>query len=836
MDLGNIPKSELLRRVGLLPVDEQDEILALLRELEEKEKQEGAQTGFMNFVKAVWPTFIEGNHHLIMADAFERLERGEIKRLAISMPPRHCLAVDTPIPTPAGWKTMGELRVGDFVFGADGVPTMIVGKSQVHHGRKCYRVTTSDGARVVCDEGHLWSVAVCRKRPDVFKNKTAGELAARETDRRPWTPDSPAVVRAEKDLPVDPYMLGLWLGDGHRHQAIITSGDDDRGEVRRHVEAAGYVTTDQSARCTFGVLDLKVKLREIGVLGDKHIPADYLMASISQRWALVDGLMDSDGNVSKAGQCFLATSSPVLRDQYRELLWSLGVKNGLSTSRAVFNGRDYGEAYRIGFYAADVGRLERKRERAKGHRKPVRRYLSFEEVESVPVQCIEVAADDGLFLCGEGHIVTHNTKSEFASYLFPAWLMGKDPTRYVIMASHTGELATGFGRKVKNLIGEREYNEIFPGVAISPDSKASGRWNTNKNGAYYAIGVGGNIAGRGADFFIIDDPMSEQDAIAAETNPGLLDDIYDWYTSGPIQRLQPGGRIVIVMTRWHKRDLVGRVLKAQEDRVGGEPWEYIELPAILPSGKSLWPEYWSIEEMESRRDEMPVAKWLGQYMQTPTSQEGAILKREWWRRWPSSAPPEFNYVIQSWDTAYTKSTRADYSACTTWGVFDWEDPENGKISPHLFLIDAIRGRMEFPELKTMARELYNRHSPDTLLIESQAAGAPLIHELRAMGMPVAEFRPTRKKGVYATGTDKIARANAVSSIFESKFVWAPETRWAEEVIEECGEFPFGEHDDYVDSTVMSLLRFRMGGFIGTSQDEDDEDDEPEERRKYGYQI
>ena len=264
-----------------------------------------------------------------------------------------------------------------------------------------------------------------------------------------------------------------------------------------------------------------------------------------------------------------------------------------------------------------------------------------------------------------------HTKSEFASHLFPAWYLGKFPDRKVIQTAHTAELAVGFGRKVRNLVGSSEYATIFPGVALSADSKAAGRWNTSSDGDYFAIGVGGAVTGKGADILIVDDPHSEQEA--ALNDPDVYNKTYEWYTSGPRQRLQPGGAICLVMTRWSKKDLTGSILKASIQRGGADEWEIIELPAILPSGKPLWPGFWPLEQLESLKAELPVAKWSAQYQQDPTSEEGAIIKREWWKEWTERDPPDCEFVIQSWDTAFLAKETADYSACTTWGVFYTED-------------------------------------------------------------------------------------------------------------------------------------------------------------------
>ena len=404
-----------------------------------------------------------------------------------------------------------------------------------------------------------------------------------------------------------------------------------------------------------------------------------------------------------------------------------------------------------------------------------------------------------------------HTKSEFASYLLPAWFLGKFPHKKVIQTSHTAELAVGFGRKVRNLVDSEVYNNIFPNLALQADSKAAGRWNTSKGGDYFAIGVGGAVTGKGADVLIIDDPHSEQEAAMAASNPEVYDKVYEWYTSGPRQRLQPGGAIVIVMTRWAARDLTGQVLKSAAQR-SGEDWEVIEFPAILPSGNPLWPQFWSLDELAALREELPNAKWQAQYQQNPVGNESAIVKRDWWKWWEKDHPPQCDYILQSWDTAFEKTQRADYSAGTTWGIFACEEDN---FAPNIILLNTYKKRVEFPDLKRDVLREYNEYEPDSLIVEKKASGAPLIYDLRAMGVPVQEYTPGK-------GQDKIARLNAVSDIIASGKVWVPQTRWAEELVDEVAAFPSGEHDDLVDATTLALMRFRQGGFLRLPSDEPEE--------------
>jgi len=408
------------------------------------------------------------------------------------------------------------------------------------------------------------------------------------------------------------------------------------------------------------------------------------------------------------------------------------------------------------------------------------------------------------------NIAPRHGKSELISYLAPAWFLGKYPHKKVIMASHTADLAVNFGRRVRNLVGSDAYKDIFPAVELQADSKSASRWGTNFNGEYFAIGVGGALAGRGADLFIIDDPHSEQDAKQGRADVFLP--AWEWFQSGPIQRLMPGGAIIVVMTRWSKLDLTGQIVNHMVKNEDAEQWEVVDFPAILPSGKSLWPDFWPIEELLAKKASLDVRYWNAQYLQQPTSEEGALIKREWWQKWEKDDPPVCEFVIMSLDAAQEANTRADYNALTTWGVFLNEKTNNYNI----ILLNSIKKRLEFPDLKKLVLEEYKEWEPDSFMVEKKSNGAALYQELRRMGVPIGEFTPGK-------GQDKISRVNAVSDLFAAGIVWAPEHRWAKEVMEECNDFPSGANDDLVDSTTLALLRFRQGGFIRLPSDEPEDD-------------
>jgi predicted phage terminase large subunit-like protein len=814
--------AQILPKLSSMPIADQVELLKLLEGLEDAKDKEKAKGDFLTFVKRMWPGFIEGSHHRIMADVFNRVLRGECKRVIINLAPRHSksefasyllpawfmgnhpekkiiqathtaeLAVDfgrkvrnlikdesfqsvfpdvglradstaagrwnttangvyfavgvggaiagkgadlfiiddphalplnTEVPTPLGFKTIEELKVGDEVFGPDGVPVKILAKSDVWKNRKLYRLTTDDGEEVMCDGGHLWTYhsATALKNQHILKTKTARELATWDKPNKPYLPRHWPTQYPEAELLVDPYILGAWLGDGTTGLGRMTSHPDDSLFMRGEFEKAGYETTTLKDVYSFGVLKLRAQLRDLGILYSKKIPENYLTSSINQRMALLQGLMDTDGNVTKDGECSFNNTNQTLVLQFRQILHSLGVKAKIlfyQDSRV-----NHSTIYRVNFKLGNCCRMPRKNERTYTPTDKRRRSFTVTETEEFSdVQCITVDRPDGLFLVGRGYVVTHN---------------------------------------------------------------------------------------------------SEQEAIQAAHDPKVFEKVYEWYSSGPRQRLQPNAAIVVVQTRWGVGDLTGRLVQASIDRGDGDQWEVIELPAILPSGEPMWPAFWSKPALEALKAELPASKWNAQYQQQPTSEEGAIIKREWWRRWDKKRLPNCEYIIIASDTAFTKNNRSDYSAFTVWGVFENEN-EGGS---NIIMLDAWKDRLEFPDLKAKAIEIYKEWEPDTFLIEAKASGLPLIHELRQAGVMVSEFTPTRASG------DKVMRANSISDIFASGVVWAPTGNWANEVIEECAAFPVGAHDDYVDTVIMALMRYRQGGLLRLPSDDED-DYSPPARAEY----
>jgi predicted phage terminase large subunit-like protein len=636
----------------------------------------------------------------------------------------HALEVSTPIPTPNGFVEIQDLKVGDEVFGPDGLPTKVVAKSDIWHDRPLYSVITDDNEEILCDAKHLWGVNsdTCIAKARV-ENYQAEYLAHWPQKNRPILPRHQPVQYPEKELPIDPWVLGAWLGDGTASSGRITADpkNGDQAYMMEEFQKAGYeVGGLTSDGWTFTVYGLMPQLRELGVLDNKHVPEMYLTASVEQRFALLQGLIDTDGSVIKTGQAGFYNCNKDLVEAVVELLHSLGVKAQLRTYEDKRNRYASSQPnHRVMFRLEDCARMPRKRVFTRTPTDKRSRSIVVEETQQTgSVQCITVDRKDGLFLCGRGYVVTHN---------------------------------------------------------------------------------------------------SEQDALS-ET---AFDHAYEWYTSGPRQRLQPGGAIIVVMTRWGTKDLTGRLMKAQGEDVMSDQWEVVEFPAILPSDKPLWPEFWEKDDLLKVKAALPLAKWNAQWQQQPTASEGAIVKKEWWNVWEDDEVPPVKYIMQSYDTAFSKKETADYSAITTWGVFE---PEEGGPD-HIILLDAKRGRYNFPELKQVALEEHDYWEPDMVIVEAKASGTPLTDELRKTGIPVMNYTPGK-------GRDKVTRMHTVAPLFEAGMVWAPEKKFAEEVIDECAAFPHGDHDDFVDSMTMALIRFRQGGFITLAGEEDEDFDAPKRREYY----
>jgi predicted phage terminase large subunit-like protein len=420
-----------------------------------------------------------------------------------------------------------------------------------------------------------------------------------------------------------------------------------------------------------------------------------------------------------------------------------------------------------------------------------------------------------------------SAKSTYVSVLFVAWWFARFPRSNVLAASHNGELAEKFGRKVREI---SRANSTELGYRLSESSAAAGRWETTQGGEYFAAGVGGSITGRRADLAVIDDPVSGREEAERK---GSRDRTWDWYRSDLYTRLKPGAKVVLVMTRWHMDDLGGRLL-AEEDG-----WEVLSLPALAgeddPLGREpgdpLWPEWEDAAALERKRRAVGERDWSALFQQRPQPQAGSIVLSAWWRPWPGPAPQQPDFIVVSLDGAYTAKDSNDPSACTVWCV----DADARTRRNRILLRYAWAERLEFPALVEQLAETVEhfgiKYVPLIVLVEAKASGLSVIQELRRR-KPDLTIHAVTPRG------DKIARAHAVTSLFEAGHVYAMARRdasnemafrpWAQKVIDEAASFPLGAHDDLTDSTTMALRYIRDLG-VELFKEDEFEDDAPNER-------
>jgi predicted phage terminase large subunit-like protein len=802
--------TDLAALISKLPENEQQKLLAQVSAYKEALEREKAQADFMSFVKMMWPSFIHGRHHALMAKELEAIANNESKRLIMALPPRHTKSLFASYLFPAWFlgkypdkkiiqaSNTAELAVGfgrqvrnlvgsdiykkvfpDVDLRAD---SKAAGRWSTNHGGEYY-ACVSPQTLVKTQKGLCEAIEVCQNDYILSAGKFQRVLSVMFT-----THNKTVVIDSLKCSTKHPIYVGTWkfaddvcVGDllyvesiWDSMKALIWRVCHGYLEYTNVPEVVQHqVTVPQPKKRKISKLRWA---RDISVRALAHLRqlcARYGSASNKQshgwpnrkQWPVCSRElpMGDAGTASKQpqeqcthrweniGATRQATKFDASSNKISNECWARSVIHGEKTETIL---RSYDHPKNIGWYRSWAFRIL---ERCSAIRYPVKHKTSaFIYLES--------ARRAAAYLCGV--------------------LLGVRPVIHAETKEHEPRR--------------------FINYAVDGDN------TFNANGILtHNCGVGGTMTGKGADLLIIDDPHSEGEAKLAQSDPSVFDGVYEWYTSGPRQRLQPNGKILIIATRWSDKDLTGKVLRNSRNE---DEWKVIELPAILPSGKPLWPEFWSLKELEALKEELPPYKWNAQYQQQPTGEAGAIVKREWWRRWDRERPPPCEFIIQSWDTAFTKNERSDYSACTTWGVFNLnEDPNDVNI----ILLDAFQDKWEFPELKQQAHASWKEWQPDAFIIEAKAAGAPLIFELRRMGIPVSEYTPSR-------GNDKFARINSVTDLFSSGKVWAPDTRWADDVIEQMARFPNAEHDDLCDSAVQALIRFRQGGFLRLQSDEEDE--------------
>ena len=451
-------------------------------------------------------------------------------------------------------------------------------------------------------------------------------------------------------------------------------------------------------------------------------------------------------------------------------------------------------------------------------------------------------------------------KTQIGTILFPSWYLGQNPALKILAATYKDELSTEFGREMKNIILGEDYQRIFPGVELVKDSKAAGRWKIKhpeyeKEGHFFGAGIRSGIAGRGFHLGIIDDALSEHDA----QNKKAKDFVYNWYGPGFYTRRQMEERSMIVMftTRWATDDLAGRLLRDAAKDPSKDQWTVLSIPALLEDQsqadrlnqlrnhpllttklKRANGEAYSYKKDQSSlprriptKEFLRIKATLGDkdfaslYQQRPVEEGGHILSRDKWRKWPDSKPPKLEFVMQVYDTAFSDKEQENrsYTARTTWGVFLYTDQDIG-TRHHVILLEGMKGRLSFPDLRKMSHKSYTAMKPERVLIENKASGLSLIQEMRRKGVPVKTLPASR---------DKVARAHAASVVLDQRCVWYMEELIdegkneyqldAEEIIETCSNFPFVEFDDVVDTVTHAWIYLRKTFWLNLNDEKEEEE-------------
>jgi len=661
----------------------------------------------------------------------EALEDQSIKRLLIIAPPKYgkALALDTPIPVPSGWKTMGELKVGDSVFAGNGSVTTVIGMSPILKDRRVFRVADRLGHHVIADADHEWIVRLDRKYPTSFRKCKTEWLYRRQNglagNRAFYIKVQSGLKLPDALLPIPPYTLGVWLGDGDSDGGRFTCGDDDRHFISAEIQKDGFFITEQpcKTRCgRAGIRGLSALLRQNNLLGNKHIPQEYMRASQAQRLALLQGLMDTDGHVAEDGDGGeFCNMKEELARQVSELVLSLGLKCSLSIGMATVNGKDCGTKYRVLLRGEGIFRLPRKLSRCHKSAKDGH-YITIKAAGVMDTKCIAVEHESHTFLAGEGMFPTCNTPVVGLDYL--GWRIGNDPEGYhCIYVSNTATQANKNSVALRDMVAyNKNYRFLY---GIEPDvNKGWGEneWyvkrknESDKDPTLQATGVNGPILGATVQEVIYDD-IADQENMATEYQRQKL---MEWVKTTPSSRLVPGGREIMICTRWHEEDPAAIFEK--------EGWVVIRLPAIDEDGNPTYPEYWSVDDLigdkpSSAKSTLGTKQYELMFQQNVLPEGGNIFKHEWWRYWEQGKAPwqldssseshlPIRGIVQSWDTAFKEKQANDFSVCETWNILD-----NG-----YYLVDVWRGKVDFPKLKLVAVANWEQSHPMAVLIEDAASG------------------------------------------------------------------------------------------------------------------
>lgn len=592
-----------------------------------------------------------------LEQGYKRLLAGEDVRIMFFMPPRHgkLIAHSTPVITPNGWQLHGDLAVGDYVYHPSGKAIKVLGTST--EDQATLKVTFSNGESLTVHPNHEWTVYDRQYKKfrtletNYFIKQTKfGKAKKLLSGNRCMyqLPNIQAIECSEKELPLQPYFFGAWLGDGSSCKPAITSETKDIAIIdncayqvtNTHVHSATKVPTYY-----FSHQKIVQTLKELNCYGNKHIPEVYKRSSIEQRLQLLAGLVDTDGSTDKNSRVRIVTVSKVLANDIAELVTSLGMRPYImeqqpTLSTSGIQGKKV--VYSVGFQPTMEIPVALARKAIK--RIPKQKMIgivSVEQVEPEQGRCIQVDSPDGLYLVGKTMLPTHN--SDMTTQKFTSWVLGKTADIPIMVSSYSDELATDFGQRTRDIMQSPEYQVMF-NTRLRPDAKAKGKWLTQNGGSYTAVGVGGALTGRGFKIGIIDDPFKNREEADSQV---IRDSRHKWYQSTFSTREEGNSMIIFILTRWHADDLAGRVLKEAADaRKNGEPaddWDIIQYKAIATEdepqrkeGEALWPSKFPLDKLQAKKAVMGSYEFSALYQQNPVDEENRKFKTDWFKTRPYS--------------------------------------------------------------------------------------------------------------------------------------------------------------------------------------------------------
>lgn len=792
-----------------------EEYIELIKKHPEEVIKEAARQRLINFARYMRRDFVAMPFHKVYYEVLDLFAHGVIRKLIIQQPPQHgkALPVDTPVLTTEGWKMHGELQVGDYVFGEDGKPKKVLNNFGTYKWHT-QEVVFADGDRMIAAKEHLWKVYTdrgdCKRKMEIIETQ---ELLLGNHRRAPYIQVNSPLDLPPKALLIDPYILGLWLGDGAERQGVMTIGTQDVAMYDGIAECRKV--KPNIYRCK--IEGLTHKLRQYDLIENKHIPIDYLLSSIEQRKALLSGLMDTDGYTDKRGRCEFSQNKGQLADDVFVLLRSLGYKPTMHEYDATLYGSVVGRKVRITFTpdkGEQIYRLERKQKRIdeKQHNDRTDKKRFF--VKAVNAHCDEmvncIQVEGGMYLAGLRLVPTHN--SEGSSRMLPSFMLGLNPDAKLCIGSYSTTIARDFNRDVQRIIDTKEYSELFPNSFLNTSNVVTVSSNYLRNseviemvghrGGLRVVGRGGSLTSKTVDVSILDDVYKDY---AEGNSPVIRESAWKWYTTVVRTRLHNDSQELIVFTRWHDDDLIGRIEKSGEQIIEAKTWQdlvnvpkgawlRINFEAIKesepteldprPKGSALWDSRHSLEKLLAQRALDPV-QFNCLFQGNPSSVEGRLYQP--FKTYIEKA--DWGEYVRTGAYVDVADEGSDYLAAVSYDIYKSENTvwneQKRKFEPILYaLVTDIEFTDESTDVTTITvPNLINRNGVQKAWIESNNGGAQfekvVRKKIKALTVPF-----------YQSG-NKESRVITASAVVNSQII-----------------FPFGWEKRYptVHEHLTSFLR------------------------------